>query len=105
MNETQKEEAAAYYTELFSGCVSRVRTEPCDMLVLDEIMASLTYGFVREEEVLEFIRTRPEGLELVLTGRNPSETLTAAADYVSEIKMVRHPYVTEQLAAREGIEY
>ena len=74
------------------------------MLVLDEIMAACNTGMVREKSVLDFLTGRPEGLEVILTGRDPSQELLSAADYVSEIRMVRHPF-TRGLAAREGIEY
>ena len=74
------------------------------MLVLDEILASCNYGMVREDDVAEFLRNRPAEMEVVLTGRDPSDRLIALADYVSEIKMVKHPY-TQGIGAREGIEY
>lgn len=75
-----------------------------DLLVLDEIMAVMNYGLVREETVRDFIAGRPSGLEVVLTGRGPSEELISLADYVSEIQKIKHPY-DQGLQAREGIEY
>ena len=73
------------------------------MLVLDEIMAACSSGMVEEAHLLELIENRPEQLELVLTGRNPSPQLLALADYVTEMKKVRHPY-DRGIAARSGIE-
>lgn len=105
MSEEQKKEAAEYYGNLFRTAAAQAVKESCDLLILDEIMAAVNYRLVAEEEVLNFIKTRPENLELVLTGRDPSEALTARADYISEVRMVRHPYVTEGLTARQGIEY
>ena len=76
----------------------------CDVLILDEILASCNYGMVRETSVVEFLKNRPEKLEVVLTGRNPSETFLELADYVSEICMRRHPY-EKGIPARRGIEF
>ena len=76
----------------------------CDVLILDEILASCNYGMVRETSVVEFLQNRPEKLEVVLTGRNPSETFLELADYVSEICMRRHPY-EKGIPARRGIEF
>ena len=54
--------------------------------------------------VEEFLKDRPEALEVVMTGRNPSGLLLSMADYVSEVKKVKHPY-DRGILARKGIEY
>ena len=105
MTEEQKKEAALYYGGLFQTTSARAVEESFDLLILDEIMAAVNYKLVDEEAVINFIKTRPGKLELVLTGRDPSEAVAAQADYISEIRMVRHPYDTEGLPARMGIEY
>ena len=104
MNEEQKREASEYFQRRFENAVEEAADGGFDMLVLDEIMASCNYGMVREDAVVEFLKNRPENMEVVLTGRDPSERLIELADYVSEIKMVKHPY-TQGIGAREGIEY
>lgn len=104
MTEDQKKEAAIYYSQLLTSTLDKAVEEEYDLLVMDEIMAVCNYGLVDEKEVHEFLSHRPEGLEVVLTGRNPSETLANMADYVSEIKKVKHPY-DQGLNARRGIEY
>jgi cob(I)alamin adenosyltransferase len=55
------------------------------------------------DEVVEFLENKPKGLEVVLTGRNPDEKLVELADYVSEIKAVKHPY-EKGINSRIGIE-
>ena len=104
MNEEQKKEAAAYFTERFRKAIAMAREGDCDMLILDEMMASCNYGMVPEEEVVTFLKERPEELEVVLTGRDPSDALLELADYVSEVQMKKHPF-TKGIPAREGIEY
>ena len=103
MNEEQKREAGAYFQSRFETAVKTAVEDGVDLLVLDEILASCNYGMVREDDVAEFLRNRPAEMEVVLTGRDPSDRLIALADYVSEIKMVKHPY-TQGIGAREGIE-
>ena len=104
MDEATKAEAAKYYRELFQKAVATVEETKADLLVMDEILASMYYNMVPEQEVLEFLKTRPENLEVVMTGRGPSEAIMEAADYITEMKMVRHPY-EKGISARFGIEY
>lgn len=104
MSEEQKREAAGYYGSLLEKAWSRAEAGHYDMLVLDEIMAACRYGLADEDRLLKKLRERPDGLEVVMTGRDPSEALVEQADYVSEIRKRKHPYY-RGLAAREGIEY
>lgn len=104
MSDQQKKEAADYYREQFRLVCRKARAGDVDVLILDEIMAACSFRLVPEDEVEEFLKTRPEELEVVMTGRNPSERLLELADYVSEIQMKKHPF-TRGIAAREGIEY
>lgn len=75
-----------------------------DMVVLDECIYAIDRGLLTEKPLLEFLRKRPYGLEVVLTGRNPSKELMAEADYISEIRKVKHPF-DQGLSSREGIEF
>ena len=60
-------------------------------------------GLLDEEALLGFLREKPEKLEVILTGNTPDDALIQAADYVSEIRKVKHPYDLGQ-PARDGIE-
>lgn len=75
-----------------------------DLLVLDEIVASCNYDIADENELTEFLKNKPQELEVVMTGRNPSEKLTELADYITEMKKIKHPYDIG-ISARMGIEY
>lgn len=80
---------------------------PCEiraLLVLDEIMAAVNSGFVANESLLAALDHRPDDLEVVLTGRGPSEELLSRADYVTEMRAVKHPY-EKGVGARKGVEY
>ena len=74
------------------------------MLVLDEVIGACGLGFVREDMVIEKLRCKPDGLEVVMTGRGPSDGLMECADYITEMVMGRHPF-ERGIPAREGIEY
>lgn len=102
MDEETKRQAAAYNLALFERAA--MLAEDADMVVFDEIMAAVAYGMIPEQRVLDFLNGRPEKLEVVMTGRNPSGELLGAADYVSEIKKRKHPY-DRGISARKGIEY
>ena len=104
MSSQEKEEAKEYYGEELEKAWKMALDQEIDMLVLDEAVGACTLGFIEEERLLELIGSKPEKLEVILTGRNPSETLLAAADYVTEMVMRAHPY-TRGIPARKGIEY
>lgn len=75
-----------------------------DILILDEINISLRSGFLKEEEILNILNSKPKDLELILTGRGTTEKMIKKADLVSEIKKVKHPFDTG-IKGRKGIEY
>ncbi|MCK4911514.1 MAG: cob(I)yrinic acid a,c-diamide adenosyltransferase, partial [Thermodesulfovibrionales bacterium] len=75
-----------------------------DLVVADEFVTMADRGLISEEAALEFMAARPEGVELVLTGRGASQALRDAADLVSEVQKVKH-YVDRDVSARKGIEY
>ena len=102
MDDVQKVKASKDYTSFLAEII--VLAKDADLLVLDEIISACNHGTVTEAAVLDFLRDKPNGLEVVLTGRNPSKALLELADYVSEIRKVKHPYDCG-IAAREGIEF
>lgn len=104
MSQEEKEEAREYYGEELEKAWKMALDQDADMLVLDEAVGACGLGFIKEDHLLELISSKPEKLEVILTGRNPSKSLLAAADYVTEMVMVAHPY-TRGIPARKGIEY
>lgn len=102
MTTEQQAQASRDYTELFHIACERAKN--MDLLVLDEVISACNHGTVPEEALLDFLKSKPENLEVVLTGRNPSEALLAQADYVTEMKKIKHPF-DRGVLARKGIEY
>lgn len=103
MTEEEKQEASAYYRFVWEQAEQAAR-ENADLLVLDELMAAWKYAFIDRQRVLSFLACLPERLEVVMTGRNVPEELWELADYITEMKKIRHPY-DKGVSAREGIEY
>jgi cob(I)alamin adenosyltransferase len=80
------------------------REEGLDMLILDEINIAVAYKLVDLDEVLAFMRAKPERLELVLTGRYAPQEMMDLADTVTEMREIRHHY-SRGVPARKGVEY
>lgn len=74
-----------------------------DLVIMEEINVALLYGLFGIGRVLDIIKNKPEGVELVLTGRYADKQIIEAADLVTEMKMVKH-YFNEGVQARRGIE-
>lgn len=104
MTEEEKAAAAFFCRDYFARTCREAVQKSYDVVIFDELMAACNYQMVPEADILQFLAARPDKMEVVMTGRQPSAALTAAADYISEIRMIRHPY-TRGLEAREGIEY
>jgi cob(I)alamin adenosyltransferase len=74
------------------------------MVIFDEINYALAYGYLPLDDVLAFLKTKPEGLHVVLTGRDAPKELIEAADTVTEMREVKHAF-TEGVKAQKGIEF
>ena len=104
MDEAEKARAQADFTLLFDEAAQKASREQYDLLVLDEILGAVSCGMVPEEKLLRFLKEKPADLEIVLTGRDPSDGLMELADYITEMKKIKHPF-DKGIAARYGIEY
>ncbi len=74
-----------------------------DIVVLDEINCAVMFNLISEEEVIELMEKKPEGMELVLTGRGATEKMIEKADLVTEMREIKH-YYAAGVDARVGIE-
>ncbi len=74
------------------------------LVLLDELNVVLKYGYLDLEPVLAAIRARPEGQHVIVTGRNAPQALVEAADLVTEMTLVKHPF-RSGVKAQPGIEY
>lgn len=102
MSEVEKLSAHEFYNDKLDFLFSEA--ENYGMIVLDEIIGAVNAGLVTEAKLIDYLEEYGQSLEVILTGRNPSEKILSVADYVSEIHALKHPY-SLGVQARKGIEY
>lgn len=75
------------------------------MVILDELNTVLKYDYLPLEEVLSVLQSRPEMLHVVITGRHAADALVEAADLVTEMRVIKHPYKEQGVKAQRGVEF
>lgn len=103
MTEAEKEKRRQFYQEKMEDIQDRLQSGRYDMAVLDESIYAVKKGLLAEEQLLHFLGLRPKHVEVVLTGNVPGQKLLTAADYVTEMKLEKHPF-SRGIKARDGIE-
>ena len=104
MTEEEKISFGAQMKALLEQTRAVVEKGELDMLVMDECCAAVAKGLLPLEDVLSLLDSVPEALEVIITGRNPDPALVERADYITEMKKIRHPF-DKGVAARKGIEW
>ena len=104
MSNEDREEARERHHRYLAVAVRAAQAGRIDLLVLDEVLDAVHTGLLSEESLLMFLKNKPADLEVVLTGRDPSEEILSLSDYISDIRAVRHPFERGVLA-RKGVEY
>ncbi len=82
----------------------KMKDKSYDILVLDEIVTAMSVNLVSEEDILALIKKLPKKLHLILTGRGASDALIKAADLVTEMREIKHPFQKQEPAV-EGIDF
>ena len=75
-----------------------------DLVLLDELNIVLRYDYLDIAEVVEFLKAKPAMKHVVVTGRNAKDELIEAADLVTEMEMIKHPF-RSGVKAQRGIEF
>jgi cob(I)alamin adenosyltransferase len=84
--------------------VEKVSSGKFDIVILDEINVAVKLELIPVEKVLDLIHSRPEEVNLVLTGRNADPQIVKVADLVTEMLDIKHPYQSGILA-KKGIDW
>ncbi len=91
--------------------VSKQMIEACrgdapkyDLILLDELNIVLRYGYLALDDVVEYLSAKPADLHVIVTGRNAKPALIDAADLVTEMTMIKHPF-RAGVKAQKGIEF
>lgn len=82
---------------------TRMLSGDYDLIILDEVCVAIYFGLFTDEEILTFIKMKPENVEIILTGRYCPVKLIDRADLVTEMKEIKH-YFREGIKSRNGIE-
>jgi cob(I)alamin adenosyltransferase len=88
----------------WEDCKTIIASGDYDVIVLDEFTYPMHYGWVDTEEVIEALKSRPDMVHVIITGRNAPEALVEYADLVTEMNVVKHPYQVG-IKAQPGIEF
>ena len=102
MNGDEKAELLHYNNKALDEIVKFC--SPFDLLVMDEALCAVGLKVLSEEKLISFLKHKPRGLEIVLTGHQASDRMKEIADYATEMHKIKHPYDLGKLA-REGIEF
>ncbi len=81
-----------------------IASDRYDLVVLDELTYLPALDFLAAEKIVETLRTKPERLNIIITGRKASPELVEIADTVSEVRVVKHAY-QQGIKAQKGIEF
>jgi len=82
-----------------------IQNKKCDLLILDEINVAVEWNLISLNEQLDLIQSKPEDMELILTGRYAQQEVLDAADLVTEMTEVKHYYEGNGVQARKGFEF
>jgi len=82
----------------------KIASAKYDIIILDEINYAVNLKLITVDDVLELIKIKPKNLTLVLTGNYAKEEVIEAADLVTEMKEIKHPY-REGKKAKRGVDF
>lgn len=104
MNQQEAAEMRRSVHNFFEMILTHVNSGKWDLVIMDEALGAWKSEGVKLEELCNLVDQRPEGVELVFTGRGAPEELIRRADYVSVVVGVKHPY-EKGIGARKGIDF
>ena len=80
------------------------KTKKYSFVVLDELNVAIANKFISKKSIIKLLKSKPSGIELIITGRGKHTEILNLADLVTEMKEIKHPYY-KGVSARKGIEY
>ena len=99
-----KEEHEKYAEEAIKICQEKILSEKYDLIILDEINYAVNLGLINLKSVTELIKSKPQKLDLVLTGNHAKQEIIELADLVTEMKEIKHPFQSG-IKAKKGIDF
>lgn len=99
-----KEEDKLLIQEGWKTAQNAIKEDKYQLIILDEANIAIDLGCIQLAEMVETLKSKPQNMEIVLTGRNAKQEIIDVADLVSEIIPVKH-YWDKGIKARKGIEF
>ncbi|MEB3250817.1 MAG: cob(I)yrinic acid a,c-diamide adenosyltransferase [Cyanobacteriota bacterium] len=91
--------------QAWATALTYLRDPNYQLVLLDEVNVALKHGFLSLDQVLQGLAEKPPQTHVVLTGRGAPADLVAAADLVTEMTLVKHPFREQGVKAQPGIEF
>ncbi|MEM7292580.1 MAG: cob(I)yrinic acid a,c-diamide adenosyltransferase [Pseudomonadota bacterium] len=104
-NTQNREQDVATAEKAWAEAARMIDDRDYDMIVLDELNVVLKYDYLDSASVLEKLQSRGDMQHVIVTGRHASDELIEAADLVSEIRPIKHPFKEQGVKAQRGIEF
>ncbi len=104
MRDEEKLKTKRVHDANLARAISQIKEDKYDMLILDEALDACHLGLVDEALIRDLVCNKPDGVELVITGHTPISWVMEKADYVTEMRKLKHPY-DKGIKARKGIEF
>ena len=103
-DKTSKEVHQKIAREAIEIAKEKILSEKYNIIILDEINYAVNLGLVELNDVLNLIKNKPQGVTLVLTGNHVKQEIIDAADLVTEMKEIKHPF-QQGVRAKKGIDF
>ena len=103
-DKSPREEHEKIAEEAIKICKEKISSRNFDLVILDEVNYAIDLGLINIEDVIELIKTKPDSLDVVLTGNNAKQEIIDLADLVTEMKEIKHPFKSG-IKAKKGIDF
>lgn len=104
MSNDEKQLITSVHTKMLEKAAALIGNEGTQLIILDEFLDAYNKKLIDTDLADRFIKNCSDKAEIVITGREPPEHFIEAADYVTEMTAVKHPF-NNGISARKGIEY
>ena len=103
-DKSTKEEHENVANEALKISKEKINSGDYDIIILDEVNYAINLNLVKIEEILSLIKSKPDNIDLILTGNYAKTELIEIADLVTEMKEIKHPF-QKGIKAKKGIDF
>jgi cob(I)alamin adenosyltransferase len=103
-DKSPREEHKVIAKEAMKISIAKIQSGKYDIIILDEINYAINLDLVKVEDVINMIKSKPQELDLVLTGNYASDEIIEIADLVTEMREIKHPF-QHGIKAKKGIDF